>query len=161
MNVAFVLNGKSVAVNVEPERRLVDILRENFGLTRAKAGCYSGECGACSVLFDGELACSCLLPAFTVRGSDVVTIEGFEGSAEHAEIVKAFAEAGYRPCSYCVSARVLAVEALLRTNPQPDERDILVGLSGISCQCAGYTSLVKAVALAAESRKSKRRGRRD
>ena len=100
MNIAFTLNGKSVVVNVEPEKRLVDILRENFSITSAKAGCYSGECGACSVLFDGALACSCMVPAFAVRGGEVLTIEGFEGSEEHAEIIKAFGDAGYRPCSY-------------------------------------------------------------
>jgi aerobic carbon-monoxide dehydrogenase small subunit len=161
LNVSFVLNGRSVQANVEPERRLVDVLRENFNLTRTKAGCYAGECGACSVLLDGELTLSCMVPAFAVRGSEVTTIEGFAQTRECEEIVRAFEEASYHPCGYCSGSRILATEALLQHNLDPSRREILLALSGISCQCSDYTSLTKAVALAAATRKAIRRGRRE
>lgn len=160
MNVAFTLNGKGVAIDVEPEKRLVDILRENFELTKTKAGCYGGTCGVCSVLVAGRLASSCMLPAFTVRGSDVVTIEGFSRTREFTEITKAFAEAKHFPCAYCSAGRILAVEALLIRYPDPSESEILAGIAGISCQCADYSSLIKAVGIAAFARKIRRRGRR-
>ena len=160
MNIAFTLNGKNVSVDVEPEKRLVDILRENFQLTRTKAGCYAGNCGVCSVLLAGRLASSCMLPAFTVRGADVVTIEGFARTREFTEITKAFAEAEHFPCDYCTAGRVLAIEALLIRHPDPSESEILAGIAGISCQCADYTSLIRAVGIAAFARKIRRRGRR-
>lgn len=160
MNIAFTLNGKSVSVDVEPEKRLIDIIRENFQLTKAKAGCYAGSCGACSILVDGQLACSCLLPAFTARGLEVVTIEGFSKTREYSDILKAFSEANYTPCSYCAGGRVLAIEALLSGHPDPTEEEIMAGMAGITCQCADYSSLLKAVGIAAFSRKMRRRGRR-
>lgn len=160
MNITFTLNGKSVSVDVEPEKRLVDVIRENFELTGTKAGCYAGSCGACTVLVGGRLACSCLMPAFTARGTEVVTIEGFSRTRDYADITKAFAEAGYYPCSYCAGGRVLAVEALLTRHLDPSEREILDALAGITCQCADLTSLTKAVGIAAFTRKTRRRGRR-
>lgn len=160
MTIGFTLNGKNVSVDVEPEKRLVDVLRENFQLTRTKAGCYEGTCGVCSVLSGGRLACSCLLPAFTARGTDIVTIEGYSRTREYTEIIRAFAEANYYPCDYCSSGRILAVEALLNEHPDPSETEILTATSGITCQCADYTALVKAVEIAAFARKMRRRGRR-
>lgn len=160
MNIGFTLNGKNVAVDVEPEKRLIDILRENFQLTKAKAGCYEGSCGACSILVDGKLSCSCLLPAFTVRGVEVVTIEGYARTRDYADIVKAFAEAAYLPCSYCSAGRILAIGALIADNPDPSESEIVAGMAGITCQCADYSSLIKAVGIAAFSRKMRRRARR-
>ncbi len=160
MNINFSLNGKNVSVDVEPEKRMVDVLRENFQLTRTKAGCYAGACGVCSVLAGGRLACSCLMPAFTARGAEIVTIEGYSRSREYADILKAFLEAEYYPCEYCSAGRILAIEALLTEHPDPSESEILTGMSGITCQCANYTSLVKAVEIAAFARKMRRRGRR-
>lgn len=160
MNITFNLNGKSVSADVEPEKRLVDILRENFQLTRTKAGCYAGSCGACSVLVGGRLSCACLLPAFTARGTEVVTIEGFARSRDYSDIMRAFSEAGYRPCGYCIGGRVLAVEALLTEHVDPSDKEILAALAGITCHCADYSSLTKAVGIAAFTRKTRRRGRR-
>lgn len=160
MNVNFTLNGKAVSLDVEPEKRLVDLLREDFGLLGTKVGCYAGRCGACTVLIGGRLSLACLLPAFAARGIEVSTIEGFARSREYADITKAFSEAGYHPCNYCFGGRVLAVEALLSEHPDPSEGEILTGMEGITCQCADYTSLTKAVGIAAFTRKTRRRGRR-
>lgn len=160
MNVSFSLNGKNVAIDVEPEKRLVDVLREDLRLTGTKAGCYAGLCGTCHVLVGGRLNRSCMLPAFTARGAEVVTIEGFARTRDYAEIVKAFEEAEYYPCGYCSAGRILAVEALLSEYPDPSESEILAGLSGITCHCADQTSLIKAVEIAAFARKLRRRGKR-
>ena len=159
MNVTFTLNGKSVTVNAEPDQRLVQILREELQLAGTKAGCYRGECGSCSVLLGGELIPSCLVPAFAVRGATVVTIEGFARTREYAEIIHAFEEAEYAPCGHCLGGRVLAIHALLVRLPSPSEREILAGLSGIRCQCADVSSLLRAVNLVAYSRTRKPHGR--
>ena len=155
MNVTFTLNGKSVTVNTEPDQRLVQILREELQLTGTKSGCYRGECGSCSVLLAGEMVPSCLVPAFAVRGAEVVTIEGFTRTREYGEIVHAFEEAEHTPCGHCFAGRVLAIHALLVRLPSPSEREILAGLSGIRCQCADVSSLLRAVNLVAYSRTRK------
>lgn len=160
MNISFSLNGKNVAIDVEPEKRLVDVLREDFHLIGTKAGCYAGRCGTCHVLIGGRLGCSCMLPAFTARGAEVVTVEGFARTREYGEIVDAFEQAEYYPCEYCSAGRILAVEALLAEHPDPSESEILTGLSGITCHCADQSSLSKAVEIAAFSRKLRRRGKR-
>lgn len=160
MNISFTLNGRNVSVDVEPEKRLVDILRENLQLTRTKAGCYAGTCGTCAVLVGNRLAYSCLMPAFTVRGTEITTIEGFSRAREYIDITNAFNEANYYPCSYCLPARVLAIEALLTRFPDPTEEEILASAGGITCHCADYASLVRAIEIAAFTRKMRRRGRR-
>ncbi len=160
MTVAFMLNGRSVTVNVEPERRLVDILREDFELTRTKAGCYAGDCGACTVLLNGALAVSCMLPAFALRGASVLTIDGFSRTRDYGDILRSFNEAGYAPCGYCAQGRILSVHVLLEKHAEPSEEQILSGLAGIGCQCADYSTLLRAVSLAASARKSRRRARR-
>lgn len=152
MIVTFMLNGKSVTVNTDPGRRLVQILRENLQLTGTKAACYRGECGSCTVSLDGELVPSCLVPAFAVRGASVLTVEGFAKNRELAEISRAFDEADYRPCGHCRGARTLAVHALLERTPQPTEPEILEGISGIRCECADVSGLIRAVNRAAFAR---------
>jgi len=156
--VSFTLNGRNVSVNVDPLRRVVDLLRDELHLTRTKASCYAGGCGSCGVLLEGNLVPSCLIPAFALRGANVTTFEGFARSREYGEIARAFSEAGYSPCGHCSQGRVLAVHALLERTPDPSEGDILRAFSGFTCQCADYTSLVAAVELAASARK-RRRGR--
>ncbi len=159
MNLTFTLNGKSVTVNVEPDERLVRILRDELGLAGTKAGCYRGECGSCSVLLEGQVVPSCLVPAFALRGATIVTIEGFARTKEYAEIVRAFEEAEYTPCGHCHAGRLLAIHALLERNPSPTEREILAGLSGVRCQCTDVGSLLRAVNLVAYSRTRKPRAR--
>lgn len=149
-NIAFTLNEQPVSVTTDPARRLLDVLREDFALTGPKEGCGEGECGACSVLLDGLLANSCLLPVGAVQGRTVTTIEGFARTERFAVLEQAFADAGAVQCGFCTPGMILAGEALLRRNAQPDELEIRDALSGNLCRCTGYSMIVEAVRLAAE-----------
>ncbi len=159
MIIEFQLNGKEVSIDTAPEKRLADILREIFGLLQTKTGCYSGECGACTVLFNGDIVQSCMLPAFYIKNSSIITIEGFSQTAEYADIKSGFERAGCFPCGYCHAGKILAVHALLDEHPTPDDITILAGLSGNKCICTDYSSLINGVKNAAQNRK-KIRGER-
>jgi aerobic carbon-monoxide dehydrogenase small subunit len=144
--LSFTLNGKAVNIAVDPSTLLVDLLREDFGLTGTKVGCREGECGACTVLVDGEAYNSCLMPALKVQGRDVMTIEGLQkpdGSLD--PIQQAFMEAGAAQCGFCTPGMILNAKALLSTNPNPDEHQIRKALSGVLCRCTGYRKIVEAV----------------
>lgn len=160
MTVRFELNGKPVVTECPPERRLSEILRREFGMKRTKASCYGGECGSCSVLLDGELVPSCIIPAFTVRNRSVMTIEGFMKTKDYADISKGFKDAGYSPCEYCVSGKVLAAHSLIEAKPDPEEPDIREMLGGNSCTCSDYSSLVNGVMNAAMNRKRRIRAKK-
>ncbi len=146
---SFSLNGVNVELRADPLRRLLDVLREDFGLTGAKEGCGEGECGACAVLLDGQLVNSCLLPLVAAQGRSIVTIEGFRETPRFQVLSRCFAEAGAVQCGFCTPGMLLAVEALLSKNPAPAEEEIRVALSGNLCRCTGYTSIIAAVAAAA------------
>ncbi len=144
--LSFTLNGKAVNIVVDPSTLLVDLLREDFGLTGTKVGCREGECGACTVLVDGEAYNSCLMPALKVQGRDVMTIEGLQkpdGSLD--PIQQVFMEAGAAQCGFCTPGMILNAKALLSTNPNPDEHQIRKALSGVLCRCTGYRKIVEAV----------------
>ena len=147
--VSFTLNGKPAEARGGGMRRLLDVLREDFGLTCAKEGCGEGECGACAVLVDGLLMNSCLLPAVYVEGREVVTIEGFRETERFRALSRCFEEAGAVQCGFCTPGMVLAAEALLRANPDPTDGEVREGLSGNLCRCTGYTAIVEAVLAAA------------
>jgi carbon-monoxide dehydrogenase small subunit len=148
--VSFNLNGAPVRIQTDPLRRLLDVLREDFGLTGAKEGCGEGECGACAALLDGELVNSCLLPLIAVQGGQVVTIEGFRETPRFQVLSECFSQAGAVQCGFCTPGMLLAAEALLSRNPAPTEGEIREALSGNLCRCTGYTAIVTAVAAAAE-----------
>ena len=147
--VRFTLNGENTVLKTDPLRRVVDVLRDDFGLTGTKEGCGEGECGACAVLLDGRLVNSCLLPVSALEGASLVTIEGFRTTARFSVLKECFAEAGAVQCGFCTPGMILAAEALLSKVPHPDEQDVRVALSGNLCRCTGYSMIVDAVLAAA------------
>jgi carbon-monoxide dehydrogenase small subunit len=126
-------------------RRLLDVLREDLGLTGVKEGCGEGECGACSVLLDGKLVNSCLVPAAQADGMEVVTIEGLSKTDEGHIIAENFVNEGGIQCGFCTPGMIMASAALLRVNPEPDENEIRNALSGNICRCTGYDKIVDSV----------------
>lgn len=148
--VAFSLNGQSVEIDTDPTRRLIDVLREDFGLIGVKEACGEGECGACSILLDGRLAPACVIALGAVEGREVVTIEGFAQTERFKVLSESFAEAGAVQCGYCTPGMILAAEALLSRDPSPDREAIRRALSGNLCRCTGYELIIQAIDLAAE-----------
>ncbi|HEV8238975.1 MAG TPA: (2Fe-2S)-binding protein [Thermoanaerobaculia bacterium] len=147
--IHFTLNGRAVEPRVHPMARLLDVLREDLGLTGTKEGCGEGECGACSVLLDGELVNSCLVPVAQIAGAEVTTIEGLARDAELHPVQRAFVEHGGAQCGICTPGMVMAAVALLARQPQPSEEEIRTGLAGNLCRCTGYMKIFDAVAAAA------------
>jgi carbon-monoxide dehydrogenase small subunit len=144
--ISFQVNGKLVAVRTYPMERLLDVLREQLGLTGTKEGCGEGECGSCSVLVDGVLVNSCLVPVLQAKDAKITTIEGLaEGARLHA-LQQAFLDCGGAQCGICTPGMILAALHLLGKKPQPTTEDIREGLSGNLCRCTGYAQIVEAVA---------------
>lgn len=143
--IAFTLNGCPVEIKAEPLKRLLDILREECGLTGVKEGCGEGECGACSILVEGQLVNSCLYPAGKAEGKEVVTIEGFRTTKRYEVLKEAFEEAGAVQCGFCSPGMLMAAESLLRRQPKPTEQQIREGISGNLCRCTGYNMIVEAI----------------
>ena len=150
----FTLNGKAVTYRGDPLKRLLDVLREDFGLTGVKEGCGEGECGACAALLDGDMVNTCLVPVGVVAGREVTTIEGIAGTKEGQDIIEALADAGAVQCGFCTPGMVVAAASLLRGNPRPTETEIREAISGNLCRCTGYDMIVSGIRAAAK------RGRR-
>jgi len=147
--VRFVVNNQSVEVSAIPSARLLDILREELDLTGTKEGCGQGECGACTVLLEGEAVNACLVLVGQVEGKRIETIEGLaQGSILHP-LQQAFIDEGAVQCGYCTPGMVLAAKALLAENPTPTETEIRVAIAGNLCRCTGYTKIIKAIQSAA------------
>jgi len=151
MKINFTLNGTPETIDTDPLRRLLDVLRDDFGLDGVKEGCGEGECGACSVLVNGELVFSCITPVGTVEGVEILTIEGYRETGRYRKLEAALEEAGGVQCGFCTPGFILAAEALLRKNPHPCEEEIREGISGNLCRCTGYTGIVNGIRAAAES----------
>jgi carbon-monoxide dehydrogenase small subunit len=150
--ISFTVNGEPKTVHVYPMERLLDVLRQELQLTGTKEGCGEGECGSCSVLMDGILVNSCLVPVLQAAGSSVVTIEGLApGQTLHA-LQKAFLDCGGAQCGICTPGMILAAVHLLNGTPEPTMEEIREGLSGNLCRCTGYSQIVDAVAEAARRR---------
>jgi aerobic carbon-monoxide dehydrogenase small subunit len=149
--VRFTVNGRSVEVSTHPMARLLDVLREDLALTGTKEGCGEGECGACSVLLDGALVNSCLVPVAQVAGAEVTTIEGVAAAGKLHAVQEAFVTHGGAQCGICTPGMVMATVALLAQRPQPSELEIRTGLAGNLCRCTGYIKIFDAVAAAAGS----------
>ena len=145
MIIEFTVNGKYQTLETDPAKRLLDILREDLGLTGVKEGCGEGECGACSVFYNGVLANSCLLAAGQIEGADIVTIEGFRETERYKKLEAAFSGSGAVQCGFCTPGFIMAEDYLLRNNPNPTEEEVRTGLSGNLCRCTGYRSLIEAV----------------
>jgi carbon-monoxide dehydrogenase small subunit len=149
IEISFVVNSEPRAVHAYPMERLLDVLRHQLQLTGAKEGCGEGECGSCSVLMDGILVNSCLVPILQAQGSSVVTIEGLaHGNTLHA-LQEAFLKCGGAQCGICTPGMILAAYHLLNRKPEPTMEEIREGLAGNLCRCTGYTQIVEAVAEAA------------
>ncbi len=142
----MVVNGDPVEVLVEPDWTLLRALRDGLGLMGAREGCGLGECGACTVLVDGRAVNSCLMPAMETAGRRVTTIEGLADPARGLHPIQAaFMENGAVQCGFCTPGMILSAKALLDRNPDPDEGQVRVGLSGNLCRCTGYNQIVAAV----------------
>jgi carbon-monoxide dehydrogenase small subunit len=150
--LTMTLNGESVTVEVEPFELLVDVLRDKLGLTGTKIGCNEGECGACTVIVDGQAVLSCLLPAMKAHGREVVTIEGLGRDGELHPLQQAFIEKGAVQCGYCTPGMVMSAKALLDENPRPDAEEIEEAIAGNLCRCTGYLQIIEAIEAAVESR---------
>jgi aerobic carbon-monoxide dehydrogenase small subunit len=148
-DVAFVVNGKAVTVRAFAMERLLDVLRGQIGLTGTKEGCGEGECGSCSVLVDGVLVNSCLIPVLQASGTHVTTIEGLAADNRLHVLQQAFLDCGGAQCGICTPGMILAAVHLLNKIPEPTSADIRDGLSGNLCRCTGYVQIFEAVAAAA------------
>jgi aerobic carbon-monoxide dehydrogenase small subunit len=148
-DINLVVNGKSLTIRAFPMERLLDVLRLQLGLTGTKEGCGEGECGSCSVLVDGTLVNSCLIPVLQTSGTHVTTIEGLVTDKRLHALQQAFLDFGGAQCGICTPGMILAAVHLLSKNPQPTGADIRDGLSGNLCRCTGYVQIVEAVADAA------------
>jgi len=143
------VNGTTFRVVAPASRTLLEVLREDLGLTGTKHGCELGECGACTVLIDGEPALACLVLPVEVQGRKILTVEGLAGAALHP-LQQAFVDYGALQCGYCTPGMLLAAKALLDRRPRPTREEIAEALSGNLCRCTGYLRIVEAVAAAAE-----------
>jgi carbon-monoxide dehydrogenase small subunit len=150
--LTMTLNGESVTVEVEPFELLVDVLRDRLGLTGTKIGCSEGECGACTVIMDGQAVLSCLLPAMKAHGREVVTIEGLSRDGELHPLQQAFIEKGAVQCGYCTPGMIMSAKALLDENPQPSLDEIEEAVAGNLCRCTGYFQITEAIEAAIQSR---------
>ena len=149
MNISVTVNGERHEAEVWPGESLLFALRERMGLPGSKNACEQGECGSCSVLFDGKLVCACLVLAAQADGHDVVTVEGLGGDGDLHPVQAAFAETGAVQCGFCTPGLVVATADLLARNPSPNDDEIREALSGNLCRCTGYAKIFDAVRLAA------------
>jgi carbon-monoxide dehydrogenase small subunit len=144
MELNFVLNGKNISLDTEPGRRVIDLLREDLGMTGAKEGCGSGECGACTILVDGQARLSCLMLTPQLEGKNITTIEGVSEDGIH-KVQEAFIEKGAAQCGFCTPGMVLTAVDLLERNPHPSREDIKTAISGNICRCGNYVKVIDAV----------------
>jgi aerobic carbon-monoxide dehydrogenase small subunit len=150
VQVEFTVNGQRQSVEVFPMARLLDVLREQLHLTGTKEGCGEGECGACTIMLDGQIVNSCLVPVVQANGAKITTIEGVAGEEELNQVQKAFVEHGGAQCGICTPGMVIAAVDLLSRNPQPTEDEIRTGLAGNLCRCTGYIKIFESVVRACQ-----------
>jgi len=143
--IHFTVNGESRSVETFPMSRLLDVLREELQLTGTKEGCGEGECGACTVILDGRIVNSCLVPVAQASGSSITTIEGVATEGKLHNVQQAFIDHGGAQCGICTPGMILAAVDLLERNPKPNEVDIRTGLAGNLCRCTGYDKIIRAV----------------
>ena len=139
------VNGEAYSLDIHPSEMLADTLRERLGLIGTKIGCREGECGACTILLDGEPLNACIVPALKAQNRNILTIEGIGTLEDPHPLQVAFAEGGAVQCGYCTPGVVVAAYALLRRNPDPDRDEILKALAGNLCRCASYQRVVQAI----------------
>lgn len=145
MLLEFTVNGVQKKLEIDPALRLIDILRDQLKLTGTKEGCGEGECGACTVIVEGQAVNSCLLFAMQVRGKSVITIEGLAGDQELDGLQQSFIRQGAVQCGYCTPGMLMSCKALLMSNPHPTSEEIKLAIAGNLCRCTGYNKIIKAV----------------
>jgi carbon-monoxide dehydrogenase small subunit len=145
IDLTFTVNGKRIQLEVEDSLRLVDILRVKLNLTGTKEGCGIGECGACTVIMNGEAVCSCLVLAGQLQGAEIETVENLEQEGVLSRLQQAFLEHDAIQCGFCTPGMLMSAKALLDKNPHPIEEEIKTALEGNLCRCTGYIPIVKAV----------------
>jgi len=150
MKIACVVNDKQRTLDAYPMERLLDVLREQLRLTGTKEGCGEGECGACSVLIDGQIVNSCLVPVMQVQGASIQTIEGIASEDQLHAVQQAFIECGGAQCGICTPGMVLAAVNLLDHKPNPTDAEIRNGLAGNLCRCTGYMKIFESVVRACQ-----------
>ncbi|MES9994738.1 2Fe-2S iron-sulfur cluster-binding protein [Desulfovibrio aminophilus] len=149
VHISLTVNGKAVEADAPADLLLLDFLRENLGLTGTKRGCGEGDCGACTVLVNGQPVTSCMMLAAQAQDKEVLTVEGLSQGGKLHPIQEAFLDAGAVQCGFCTPGMLLAAKALLDTNPNPTRDEILAQVAGNLCRCTGYAKIVDAVKLAA------------
>ena len=150
--ILFTVNGEAKSIRAYPMERLLDVLRLEFGLTGAKEGCGEGECGSCSILMDGALVNSCLVPVLHAAGTSIATIEGLAVEDQLHALQEAFLQCGGAQCGICTPGMILAASHLLQTKAEPTMEEIREGLSGNLCRCTGYSQILEAVMEASRRR---------
>lgn len=145
----FNINGQRYKVEADPSMRLLDLIRDVIGLTGTKEGCAEGECGACTVIMDGEAVTSCLVLAGQAEGRSIITIEGLAQNGELTKLQQAFVDCGAIQCGFCTPGMILSAKVLLDKNPHPTEQEIRTAISGNLCRCTGYVKIVDAIQKAA------------
>jgi carbon-monoxide dehydrogenase small subunit len=143
--LTMTVNGEAVTIEVEADEILVDTLRDRLGLIGTKIGCNEGECGACTIIMDGEPVLSCLVPALGAQGSDITTIEGLSDGEELHPLQRAFVEHGAVQCGYCIPGFIMSAAALLDRSPHPSRDEIKEAIAGNLCRCTGYVKIVEAI----------------
>ena len=144
------VNGQPYGVEIEPWRTLLEVLRDQLGLTGTKKSCEEGHCGACTVMVDGQAVNSCLMLAVEVQGKDIVTIEGLSVEGHLHQIQEAFVTHGAVQCGFCTPGMIMATKAFLEHHPHPSDEEIKTTLAGHLCRCTGYVQIIEAVKAAAE-----------
>ncbi len=143
--VKFCVNGESVELNVSGSETLLHVLRERLGLTGTKEGCGAGECGACTIIMDGQSVNSCLVLAPEADGKVITTVEGLANGEELSPLQEAFIDHGALQCGFCTPGMLMSAEAMLRENPTPTREEINHAMSGNLCRCTGYKKIVEAI----------------
>jgi len=149
MSLRITINGVNREVEAHPMKRLLDVLRDDLRLTGTKEGCGEGECGACSVIVDGEVINSCLVPVCQVQGSSIITVEGLARDGRLDPLQRAFLECGGAQCGICTPGMLIAARALLDGNARPTRDEIKEAIAGNLCRCTGYTRIIEAIKQAA------------
>jgi carbon-monoxide dehydrogenase small subunit len=144
------VNGVTYEVTIEPRRILLEVLRDNLGLTGAKKACDTGDCGACTVLMDGKPVASCLVLAVEAQGKDIITIEGLAKDGQPHPIQQAFVDHGAIQCGFCTPGMILSTKALLDKNPKPTEDEVKDAIAGNLCRCTGYAKIIEAILAASQ-----------